>query len=564
VSRIENSFAARLPTTHARSSHPSRLSLLHIAPEETLDEVLTRLEREDQPVILILPEEGAVLSHPDHFLALWRLVAEYGRPPAVSLVIPETRPLVAQLATHYSLPHAASLEAALHALLHRAPSAPAPFRGRGNLLPETVSFAPRPEPPRPFPAEPLSEDTPSVGLTRPHAAPFSRRASVQLAALFGVLLLISAFFARLLLVAPPPPASPSPPLIGTLTFTSSGQVDAALTRGYNDIITLTFSHPLPASPAGMASIAWLMPDPTDDSTLPLLLGMLPARATTLTYTSPTHTNLLARYSGVRVTEQSASPPPMLPSQDPARFRAEGWIPDIPTPGDEDHFSFLSHVRHLLAADPTLQANGLAGGLVFWMTRNVAKVEEWASAAQGQWHGTATSPADVTLIQRQMTRMLDYLDGQSYVWRDVPAGSPWLVDQAGGKIGLVNRVAEQMPPGYLEHVALHLQGLAGSPGHTSAQQHLAVLVYRVIERMEADLVRVRADASTVVRMTLSQMRQPATLAILDEMAQLTTQVASGWFDPASGEDIGGSLWILARLQSLASISLHRASARADEQ
>jgi phage gp46-like protein len=92
----------------------------------------------------------------------------------------------------------------------------------------------------------------------------------------------------------------------------------------------------------------------------------------------------------------------------------------------------------------------------------------------------------------------------------------------------------------------------------------VLVSRVIERMEADLVRVRADASTVVRMTLSQMREERTLAILDEMAELTTQVASGWFDPSSGEDTGGSLWILARLQSLASISLHRASARADEQ
>jgi hypothetical protein len=411
------------------------------------------------------------------------------------------------------------------------------------------------------PAEKLPGSESALCSLSPTLPPQRKRFAPLLSGLVCMLVVASALFVPLMLAAPP--SHPGALALGTLDFTSSGQVDASLTQGYNDIITLTFSQALPAPDAGLAYAVWLMPDQTDDSTLPLLLGMLHAGESELTYISPAHTNLLAFYSGVRVTEQSAGSTPRLPSQNPAMWRWQGWIPNVPTPGDEQHYSLLSHMRHLLAADPVLQANGLSGGLALWMTRNVAKVEEWAEAAQGQWHGTATSPADMALIQRQMTRMLDYLDGAAYVWRDVPAGSPWLVDQAGGKIGLINRVPEQNPPAYLEHVALHLQGLASAPGHTSAQQQLSLLVNTVIQRMQSNLVRVRQDASAVARMNLAQVRQPGTLAPLDEMASLTMQVASGWLDPVSGEDIGGAFWIMARLQRLATISLSPADAREEE-
>ncbi len=562
--RNNSSFAPRSLTTPMRQSHSSSLSLIHVGREDTLDTLLTVLCQQDQPVVLILPEDGTVLSQPDHFLALWRLLTEQGHPPSVHLVIQEAQSLTAWLASRFGFSHSASLEAALHALLNDSSSNTLPFHEGALIPPAMASFAPQPEQKRSFqddahPGGNLSPVPPAL-----HSAPSRKGTSILLSALFGVLLVISVLFARLLLAVLPPPLHPVAQIAGVLTFTSSGQVDSALTEGYNDIITLTFSHTLPSPPAGMAYVAWLMPDPTDDATLPLLLGMLSPGATRLTYISPTHRNLLAHYSGVRVTEQPAHPIPTLPSQDPALWRWQGWIPNIPTPGDEQHYSLLSYLRHLLAADPILQAHGLAGGLAFWMTRNIAKVEEWASAGQGQWHGDKTSPDDAALIERQMIRMLDYLDGEDYVWHDVLAGSPRLVDSAGGKIGLINRVREQTPPAYLGDVALHVQGLAGAPGHTSAQQHLAVLVYTVIERMEQDLLRVRADASAVVRMALSQMRQPGTLVLLDEMALLTTQVASGWLDPMSGEDIGGSLWILTRLQTEASISLHPVSAQAREQ
>src|SRR5262249_49637674 len=247
-----------------------------------------------------------------------------------------------------------------------------------------------------------------------------------------------------------------------------------------------------------------------------LLGRLSVNAgnATLQYTSPAHTNLLAQYSGVRITEQPAKGDPDTPSQDPKTWRWEGWIPHIPTPGDAHQYSMLSHFRHLLAKDPTLQANKISGGLVIWMTRNVAKVEEWSSAAQGSW-----GDGNADLIHRHMLRILDYLDGQAYVGQDVPAGSEWLGDPVGGKLGLLSYTQGQQPPGYLQHVELHLNGLASSPGHTEEQKKVAIQVHDVITRMIDDLTQVRKDAAQLVQRSNDQLLQPDALTLLNEMATL---------------------------------------------
>ena len=133
----------------------------------------------------------------------------------------------------------------------------------------------------------------------------------------------------------------NPTTVGTLTFTNSGQYDPDTTVGYNDIVTLSL-HGLTTPQTGMADFAWLLPDQGDDRTVPLLLGRLPVNAgnATLQYTSPTHTNLLAQYSGVRITEQPANNDPSTPSLDPKTWRWEGWIPNTPTPGDVHQYSLL--------------------------------------------------------------------------------------------------------------------------------------------------------------------------------------------------------------------------------
>jgi hypothetical protein len=201
----------------------------------------------------------------------------------------------------------------------------------------------------------------------------------------------------------------------------------------------------------------------------------------------------------------------------------------------------------------LQNNGISGGLVIWMTRNVGKVEEWSSAAQGQWN-PAMSDGDADLIHKQLIRILDYLDGQTYVWQDVPAGSPWLVDPLAGKLGLLSYTQDQDPPGYLQHVNTHLSGLADSPGHTEEQKQLAIQVDKVITRMINDLTKVRTDAAQLVQRSNTELRQSDTHTLLNEMATLTSEVKSGWFDASTHQNVGGTIWLNARIQQLATISL----------
>lgn len=113
---------------------------------------------------------------------------------------------------------------------------------------------------------------------------------------------------------------------------------------------------------------------------------------------------------------------------------------------------------------------------------------------------------------------------------------------------------RIPPGYLTHVDIHLTGLANSPGHTKEQNTLAIQVDEVINKMNRDLLQVRKDASQVAQMKVPQLRQTSTLTLLNDMANLTTEVKSGWFDAQTGENIGGVLWIESRLQQLATVSI----------
>lgn len=127
-----------LATQHALTDeHRNRLSplrLLSVQPQDTLHEVLAVLCQQEQPVLLILPEQGEVLSQPEHFLALQSLLAALPHPPLVHLVIPQTRSLLSVLAAYYGFPHSPSVEAALRVLLAQSPAG-APSRLQEEHLP---------------------------------------------------------------------------------------------------------------------------------------------------------------------------------------------------------------------------------------------------------------------------------------------------------------------------------------------------------------------------------------------------------------------------------------------
>jgi hypothetical protein len=518
------------------------VSLLQIQTQDAFSEVLDVLGQQETPLLLLLPASGDAFSQPEHF----RLLAQEGKPPFLCLVIPPERAREAELAAHAGIQFAVSIEDALQMLVQtvlltatasgpqKSASAP-PTVGQTRQILEEVKTAPLPQ-------VPLSERG------------AKRQSSLVHTGLLALLVLAaSILFVPLMLFRPTSAQPDATAPLGTFTFLSSGQFNPSSTQGYNDIVTLSLGS-IPAPPTGMWYYVWLLPDQRD-SMPPLLIGTLHASGpVNLTYISPEHTNLLASYNGVRITVQSSHDTPTAPSQTPATWKWQGAIPNIPTPGDESHYSLLDHIRHLLASDPILQANQIPGGLALWLTRNAAKVEEWASAAQGDWHGLQTSEGDADQIHRQMLRILEYSDGVFYYTLDVPTGSPWLVDPVAGKIGLLSRVPNQNPPGLLTHVSVHLTGLAQAPGHTAQQQHLAVIINNALSRVGTDLLKVRTDAARLVNMDTQQLQQAGNEALLDEMVALTTEVKSGWLDPTTGEDVGGVVWIFSRLQQIASFSV----------
>src|SRR5205085_3365536 len=97
-----------------------------------------------------------------------------------------------------------------------------------------------------------------------------------------------------------------------------------------------------------------------------------------------HTNLLERYSRLLITEEDTSMVPVGPSPDTSTWKYSSELPQTPDPKDKNHFSILDHLRHLLAADPDLQARNLLGGLDIWLYRTTGKVSDLAGTARGDW------------------------------------------------------------------------------------------------------------------------------------------------------------------------------------
>jgi len=340
--------------------------------------------------------------------------------------------------------------------------------------------------------------------------------------------------------------------IGHVFFTTSGQLDPTSSQGLNDVVHLDLGGLTPPTP-GKSDYAWLLPDTSQNEKQSVFLGTLLIfkGSAQLTYTSPNHANLLATYSRFLVTEQAANEEPIIPSLDPATWRYAGSIPATPTPGDANHYSLLSHLRHLLAKDPTLELIGLSGGLDIWLYRNAGKILEWSSAARDDWAG---GQASLALMRRQIDRVLDYLDGAAFVWRDVPPDTPLLVDPKAGRIGLLEFDQGQNPPGYLTHIDLHLVGYSHSPGVTADQKRLATKIDAMLIAVTALLWKVHADAALLAQMSDTALLAPQALALLNDMETHANDAFVGQPDPATGSVQGGVTQIHDELQLLATIEV----------
>jgi|GEM_PF-1873091 len=398
-------------------------------------------------------------------------------------------------------------------------------------------------------------------LTTPTTRPLSPTAShplfsrkyrhlVLIISVLLILILASVFLLPLLfssLSTSKTTTASSPAFVGRVFFSNSGQVNPTSSQGINDVVTIDL-HGLAAPTSKKVYDAWLLPDQINSEVTPLLIGIaLPAENVQMTYIDPTHTNLLATYNTFLITEDDASETPLIPSIDLASWSYNGSIPNIPTPGDPKQYSLLSHLRHLVAKDPTVEAIGLSGGLDIWLYRNSEKILQYATAARDE-----TSSAEA--IKDNVIRILQYLDGINYSWRDTPANSPWLIDGKAGHIGLLDSELNQNPPGYLTHVMVHLNGLATSPGVTESQKQLVIRIDNSIRSIVPLYQAVRTDAIQLVKMTNDQLFQSGARSLLEDMATKASYAYAGQPNTTNKDIQPGINGLQAQFQSLTTIEV----------
>ncbi|HYX50417.1 MAG TPA: hypothetical protein VE843_11780, partial [Ktedonobacteraceae bacterium] len=268
------------------------------------------------------------------------------------------------------------------------------------------------------------------------------------------------WFSRLYLLIPV--AATTSRIVGRVTFLSSEQLSENSNQGIDDEVQINL-HGLSNPDAGKSYYAWLLSDKNQDEAKAILVGRLPVNQgnSNLFYAGDQqHTNLLEFNSRFVVTEEDAAMTPITPSPDYSAWRYYAEIPQSPDPLNSHHYSFLDHMRHLLASEPMLNELELPGGLNNWFYRNTAKLIEWTGSARDRWEESK----DLAFVQRQTIRTLTYLDGLSFLRQDLPPGTALPDTSRPASVGLLDvNGPNQIPASYIGAVLYHLNGLLDAPG-----------------------------------------------------------------------------------------------------
>ncbi len=394
----------------------------------------------------------------------------------------------------------------------------------------------------------------------PQAARQKRRPGWLYIALIAGLLVVltgSALGTYLYYPRSTPPIQPT--IVGHASFLSSGFLGSrSSNQGITDELQINLQN-LPDPRPGKRYYAWLLNDQQLD--LPAIaIGTLALnhRQVTMIYSDPQHNNLLTNYSHFLITEEDANQQPTNPSLDTNTWRYSAVFSTKPNPADTtNHFSLLDHLRHLLSQDPKLKLVGLGGGLDIWLFRNTAKILAAAGSARDAQKGCTPDPNNLgcAFIHRSLVRILDYLDGSAYVQMDVPPDTQVYIDQTIARVALLEfDVLHQQPPGYLRHIGNHLRELSNAPGVNAAQRALAIQITQAINNVQHWLEAVHADAVKLEKMDNSQISQPGTLSIFNDLFTQANYAFVGQFDPNTSTVKEGVVQIHNNIQKLATFDV----------
>jgi len=402
--------------------------------------------------------------------------------------------------------------------------------------------------------QPAADLPTMLSSPRPAPAPQKQRRRglyIALAAILIVVLLASGLAAFFTLRGGTPVQKA---VAGHAYFVSSGLLSLNSSQGITDEMQVHLQG-IPDPQPGNSYYAWLLTDKTA-SYVPILLGKLQVDRGIVEFAfpgTPQHLDLLATNSRFLISEEDASQTPTNPSLDPHTWRYYAEFSAVPNPSDTtNHFSLLNHLRHLLAEDPKLKAAGLTGGLDIWLFRNTEKILEWSGSARDVWQNQNLQGA--AFIHRQVVRILDYLDGLSYVQREVPPGTLILVDPKIVRVPLLESVPNQTPPGYVFHIGRHLEEITKSPNVTKDQIALAVEINQATNNVQFWLQQVHRDALQLIKLSNAQLLLPSARSILDDMTTQANFAFTGQIDPSTGQVKSGVVQIHYNIQRLATFDI----------
>lgn len=566
--------------------------MLYVEPGDEKSSLFQKILEQKKPIVIMLADQVRVFQRPDDFAELKHIRRHLDMP--ILFVASDSERLV-HLAARNGFPVYLSMDALVNALkvgqvgrqrgetrktipltdvVNPPPIQRTTSSGKTTASLKQVPMHPEeamvPKKTVPLLVETWGEDDISTVSTLPlistplpaGARPRVNRLAVGIIILLLIALITASLGYFLMVSHTIPIGAPAMTnvVLGDVTFVSSNQISENSSQGLNDEVLVDLNKI--AQPAtGKSYYAWLLGDKSQSDMRTILLGTLPVtngHAQLLYPGDRNHTNLLGITSRFLVTEEDAGMVPLTPSPDYSTWRYYGELSQTPinAPGNTQHFSYLDHLRHLLAADPTLDELELPGGLNTWLYRNVSKILEWTGSTRDSWQESK----DVAFVHRQTLRTLTYLDGVSFVSQDLPPNTGLNVNERLARVGLLDVDGPtQDPPGYLSHVAKHLYGLLEASTATSALRAKVAAIIVALDNVKSWLVQVHHDALQIIKMSNKQLRQPATLSLLNDMIENATNAFTGQPDPANGQMREGVTWIHDQIQSLATLNVQRFTA-----
>ncbi len=468
--------------------------------------------------------------------------------------------------THHPAWEAASTEEEEEEIIAQRPRSPMPPHAVRPARPTQRTSAQTPRPPLPTHlAQPPRQTSARLLLPEPeellppvaYRTPRQKRGISPLLLILSLLILAGAGLGSFVVITRVMPGTPAAVAqqVGQVSFISSEQTNINTSQGIDDEVQINL-HNLGQPAAGKSYYAWLLGDRSQTESQSILLGKLSIAngAATLLYPGDAeHTNLLQVASRFLITEEASDTMPLLPSPETSAWRYYGEIPSTPNPSDASHFSFLNHLRHLLADEPVLDQLELQGGLNNWFSRNIQEVLQLSTSGRDQWQNS-----NFLAVRDQAVRILSYLDGMSFIGLDMPPASikdrPSMDVRLAG-LGLLNvRGSGQNPPSYLDQFAFHLNGLINAPGSLTNVRTIATSIQPVLGYINSWLQNVRHDDLQILAMSNAQLGQQAAFSLLDDMVLQAGNAYTGNTDSATGQFKPGASWMHEQLQAMATINI----------